>query len=205
MSYVFLGFSLGLSAGLAPGPLLALVIQRTLRYGVGSGLRIAIAPLLTDLPIVILALLVISRLPEVYLHGLMALGGFFVLWLAWEAWRETGEALSTDVEIPSAQQDLLRGMMVNFLNPHPYLFWGTVGAPVVIQAWNMNPWHAVGFIVMFYLFLVGSKVVLALVLGRARRLPTHLYHRLMQFSALLMLIAGGMMLYSAWQGLVAAL
>jgi len=205
MSYVFLGFSLGLSAGLAPGPLLALVIQRTLRYGIASGLRIAIAPLLTDLPIVILALLVISRLPEVYLHGLMALGGLFVLWLAYEAWRETGDVLSEEIETPSAQQDLLRGMMVNFLNPHPYLFWGAVGAPLVIQAWNQNPWYAVGFIVVFYLFLVGSKMVLALVLGRMRKLPPHLYHRMMQFSALLLLIAGGIMLYSAWQGVMAAL
>jgi threonine/homoserine/homoserine lactone efflux protein len=205
MSYVFLGFSLGLSAGLAPGPLLALVIQRTLRYGISSGMRIAIAPLITDLPIVLLALFVISRLPELYLHGLMALGGFFVLWLAYEAWRETGEHLMDETDAPTAQQDLLRGAMVNFLNPHPYLFWGTVGAPLVIQAWNQNPWYAVGFIVMFYLLLVGSKIVLALVLGRVRKLPPHLYHRLMQVSALLLLIAGGMMLYSAWQGVMAAL
>ena len=205
MSYVFLGFSLGLSAGLAPGPLLALVIQRTLRHGVASGLRIAIAPLLTDLPIVILAILVISRLPEIWLHGMMALGGLFVLWLAVEAWRETADAFSQDVETPSAQQDFLRGMMVNFLNPHPYLFWGTVGAPLVIQAWNQNPWYAAGFILFFYLFLIGSKVALALVLGRVRQLPPHLYHRLMQFSALLLLIAGGMMFYSAWRGVMALL
>jgi hypothetical protein len=58
---------------------------------------------------------------------------------------------------------------------------------------------------MFYLILVGSKIVLALVLGRVRKLPPHLYHRLMQVSALLLLIAGGMMLYSAWQGVMAAL
>jgi len=200
MSYIFLGFSLGLSAGLAPGPLLALVIQRTMRYGVASGLRIAVAPLLTDLPIVILALLIISRLPEVYLHGMMAVGGAFVLWLAFEAWRETGDISLDEVEPPSAQQDLLRGAMVNFLNPHPYLFWGTVGAPLVIRAWNQNPWYAIGFIVVFYLFLVGSKVVLALILGRLHKLPTRLYHRLMQFSALLLLLAGAFMIYAAWQG-----
>ena len=203
--YPLLGFSLGLSAGLAPGPLLALVIQRTLRYGAMSGLRVAIAPLITDLPIVILALLVISRLPEVALHGLMGVGGLFVLWLAWEAWHETGAVLSTDVEVPTAQQDLLRGAMVNFLNPHPYLFWGAVGAPIVIQAWEQSPWQAAGFVFMFYLMLVGSKVVLALILGRFRKMPAHIYHRAMQFSALLLLAAGLWMLYSAWQGIASAL
>ena len=205
MFYPLLGFSLGLSAGLAPGPLLALVIQRTLRYGAASGLRIALAPLITDLPIVILALLVISRLPEIALHGLMAAGGLFVLWLAWDAWRETGAGLSVGAETPTAQQDFLRGALVNFLNPHPYLFWGTVGAPIVIQAWEQSPWQAAGFVFMFYLMLVGSKVVLALVLGRFRGMPAQLYHRAMQFSALLLLAAGVWMLYAAWQGVASLL
>ncbi len=205
MFYPLLGFSLGLSAGLAPGPLLALVIQRTLRYGAISGLRIALAPLITDFPIVILAILVISRLPEIALHGLMAVGGAFVLWLAWEAWHETGAGLAVDEKSPSAQQDFLRGAMVNFLNPHPYLFWGAVGAPILFQAWDMSPWQAIGFVAVFYLMLVGSKVALALVLGRFRRMPPRVYHRAMQFSALLLLAAGAWMLYSAWQGLASAL
>ena len=200
MFYPFLGFSLGLSAGLAPGPLLALVIQRTLRYGAMSGLRIAIAPLLTDLPIVVLSLVVISRLPAFYLHIMMGLGGLFVLWLAVEAWLETGESLEEATTPPQAQQDLLRGMMVNFLNPHPYLFWGAVGAPLVVQAWKQSPWQAAGFITMFYLLLVGSKVILALVLGRFRNMPPWIYRRAMQLSALLLFGAGIFMLYSAWLG-----
>ena len=205
MFYPFIGFSLGLSAGLAPGPLMALVIQRTLRHGTISGLRVALAPLLTDLPIVILALLVISRLPEAAIHGLMAIGGLFVLWLAVEAWRETGQGLNPAEAPPSAQQDFLRGMMVNFLNPHPYLFWGTVGAPLVLQAWHVSPWQAAGFILTFYLFLVGTKVVVAWILGRIRHMPMPIYHRVMQCSALLLLGAGLYMLYSAWQGWMALL
>ncbi len=200
MPYVLLGLSLGLGAGLAPGPLLALVVQRTLRYGVVSGIRIAVVPLLTDLPIVILAILVVSHLSEIYLHAMMFLGGVFVLWLAFESWRETGEAVMMGDEAPTAQQDFLRGMVVNFLNPHPYLFWGAVGAPIVIQAGNRNVKYAAGFVIAFYFLLVGSKVVLSIVLEWFRRAPSSLYHRLMQFSSLLLLAAGGYMIYSAWQG-----
>ena len=201
MSYLFLGFSLGLSAGLAPGPLLALVIQRTLRHGFGSGMRIALAPLLTDLPIVVLALLVISRLPELYLHGIMGLGGVFVLWLAYEALRETADLSQTAETPPTAQQDYLRGMLVNFLNPHPYLFWATVGAPIVIRAWQQRPLFAALFILFFYLLLIGSKVILALILARIRLLPAHIYHRMMQISGLLLLVVAVFMLYTAWQGM----
>jgi len=203
MTYVLLGLSLGLSAGLAPGPLLALVVQRTLRYGLISGLRIAFVPLLTDLSIVLLSFWIVAQLPPVYLHAMMFVGGLFVLWLAYEAWRETGDAVLSSAEAPAIHQDLLRGMMVNFLNPHPYLFWGAVGAPMVIQARQQNLWYAVAFVVTFYLLLVGSKVALAFLLEKFRHSSISFYPRLMQFSALLLLASGVYMLYLAWQGMVA--
>ena len=52
MSDTLFGVVFGLAAGLMPGPLLALVIQQTLRHGPGEGIKVAAAPLLTDLPIV---------------------------------------------------------------------------------------------------------------------------------------------------------
>jgi threonine/homoserine/homoserine lactone efflux protein len=42
----------GLSAGLSPGPLMTLVIAETLKRGIPAGIRIAVAPLITDLPII---------------------------------------------------------------------------------------------------------------------------------------------------------
>lgn len=198
MTYLFLGISLGLSAGIAPGPLLALVLQRSLSSGAASGVRVSMAPLLTDLPIVFLAFILVGRLSEFWLHILMAMGGGFVLWLAYDAWRTAGRT-TTLVVATSARQDLMHGALVNFLNPHPYLFWITVGAPTVIQAWRRTPWAAVGFVVGFYVLLVGSKVVLAILVSRARFLNRQ--RQWLRFSAFLLLLAGCWMLYSAFQGL----
>ena len=58
------GVVFGLAAGLMPGPLLALVIQQTLRHGPGEGIKVAAAPLLTDLPIVAAALFALDRLVD---------------------------------------------------------------------------------------------------------------------------------------------
>ncbi len=186
---------------MAPGPLLALVIQRTLRYGVPSGLRIALAPLLTDVPIVAVAIGFVALLPPIWLQGLMAVGGCFVLWLAWDAWQQTHLPPFAHDVAPTARQDFWRGMMVNFLNPHPYLFWATVGAPLLVQAWNASPWFAVGFVLLFYSLLVGSKVILAILLGRVRHMPPRPFSWMMRGSALLLLAAGLFMLFSAWQGM----
>jgi len=200
MPYLFLGLSLGLSAGLAPGPLLALVIQRSVQGGLASGLRVAVAPLLSDFPIVVLSFLLVGRLPEAGLDIMLGIGGLFVLWLGFDAMRHAGDGIDTTVT-KTARQDYLHGALINFLNPHPYLFWVAVGAPTVVRAWRTDPWMAVVFIVSFYVLLIGSKVVLAFLFSRARALPQRQYTWMIRFSSLLLLIAGIFMLYTALRNL----
>ena len=60
--YLTIGTVLGLSAGFAPGPLLTLVISETLQHDIKSGIKIALAPIITDLPIIILTLFILSKL-----------------------------------------------------------------------------------------------------------------------------------------------
>ncbi len=166
------GVLLGFSAGIAPGPLLALVIAETLRHDVRAGIKVALAPLITDLPIVVGALLLVSRLEDfdTALGVVSLLGGCFVAYLGVESIRTRG--LDLDEE-PAKPRSLTRGVITNLLSPHPYLFWLTVGAPVTIQA------HGVGggvwsgaFIVGFYLLLIGSKLALAIVSARSRTVLT---------------------------------
>jgi len=64
MNSFLLGLSLGLGAGLAPGPLLALVIRSTLQDGAAAGVRVAFSPLVTDVPIIAIALLLAGPCPR---------------------------------------------------------------------------------------------------------------------------------------------
>ena len=61
MEFLIQGLLLGLGVGLAPGPLLALVISASLRGGTSHGLRVALSPLITDLPIIVISLFVLQR------------------------------------------------------------------------------------------------------------------------------------------------
>lgn len=166
-----IGTVLGLSAGLAPGPLLTLVVTQTLRHGVKEGIKVAAAPLVTDLPIVLVSLLVLSRLSELDLVlGLISLvGGGYILYLAYESFRPAPTDTDASGEEP---RSLRRGTLVNFLNPHPYLFWITVGAPFILKSWEEGPLAPALFILSFYLLLVGSKVLLAMVVGKSRAFLT---------------------------------
>ena len=163
MDAVALGLALGLGAGLAPGPLLAVMVAATLDRGFAAGVRVAAAPLVTDAPIVALCVLVLQGLPGEVLAGLSLAGAAFVAYLAYDALRPVPAAAAT------ARSDLRRGVLVNLLSPHPWLFWITVGGPLLVDAAEDSPAAAVGFVAAFYVLLVGSKVAIAGLVAAGRR------------------------------------
>ncbi len=84
-----------------------------------------------------------------------------------------------------------KGVLVNLLNPHPWLFWITVGGPLVAAAWESGPGHAAAFMIGFYLLLVGAKVVLAALISAGRhRLSPRAYRITLAGSGLLLAAAG---------------
>ena len=171
MSDTLFGVVFGLAAGLMPGPLLALVIQQTLRHGPTEGIKVAAAPLLTDLPIVAAALFALDRLVDAdgVLGAISLLGAAFLGYLAYES---VTTDLATHAGPATTPRSLQKGVAANLLNPHPYLFWLTVGAPILWHAWATSPVNAAGFLVAMYGCLVGSKMLLALLVGRGRTVLT---------------------------------
>lgn len=193
------GILLGLSAGFSPGPLLALVISQTLRHGMREGVKVALAPLITDLPIVLICFFLLSRFvhSQIALGGVSLVGGAFVFYLAFDSFR----AEPLHQEMPDRPpQSLGRGVLVNFLSPHPYLFWLSVGAPMMLKAWLQSPLASAAFLAGFYVCLVGSKVLLAVLSGKYRQRLTGRAHRiLLRVLGLLLLIFACLLLRDGFQ------
>lgn len=174
----------GLSAGFAPGPLMALVIAQTLRYGVKEGVLAAAAPILTDLPIITVSFIVLERLAQVGpAVGLIStLGGGYLFYLAYDTFKIEPVTLA---EAANRPQSLKKGLIVNALNPHPYIFWITVGIPFILRALPGDPWAPLWFFPTFFGLLIGSKMALALIIGRFRSfLQGRIYLTIMRILAL---------------------
>jgi threonine/homoserine/homoserine lactone efflux protein len=193
---LLLGLSLGIGAGVAPGPLLAVVIRSTLEGGFAAGARVACGPLVTDLPIIVLAVVLAASLPEAALAGLGLVGGLFVLWLGTEALRDVPEPVEVAVGGATVAGSIRRGALVNVLNPHPWIFWITVGAPILGDG---SAAQAALFLAAFYLMLIGSKVAVAAALGagRERLLRGSGYRWALRGSGLLLLAAGVLLVVEA--------
>lgn len=166
-TYLISGIVFGLSAGLSPGPLQTLVITQSLHYGKKEGFKVAIAPLLTDIIIIILSLLLLKQLEsyQPVLGCISFLGGGFLTYLGLESVRFKGSAIHFDLHPPNS---IRKGIIANILNPSPYLFWLTIGAPLMIRAWKHHVLAAVFFLILLYSLLVGSKMALAYITDRSR-------------------------------------
>lgn len=196
MQALLLGLSLGIGAGVAPGPLLAVVIRSTLEGGFAAGAKVACGPLVTDLPIIVLAAVLAASLPEAALAGLGLVGGMFVLWLGAEALRDVPEPVEAAVGGAPVAGSVRRGALVNVLNPHPWIFWITVGVPILGGG---STAQAALFLAAFYLMLIGSKVAVAAALGagRERLLRGPGYRWALRGSGLLLVVAGALLVAEA--------
>lgn len=189
---------LGLSAGFSPGPLLTLVITETMKGGIPSGLRIALAPLITDAPIIVGSIFLLASFAQAMtVVGFIALiGGGFLAHMGYENIRFKGIA-AADGAHPATSWT--RGIVANLLNPHPYLFWLTVGGPLILKANRSGMLVTALFLCLFYGCLVGSKILVALAVGRSRRfLHSRPYIWIIRVLGGLLLIFAGLFVKAGW-------
>ncbi len=75
------GFTLGLSAGMSPGPFQAFLANRAGARGLAATLPLATAPLISDIPIVAAVLTALSFVSPTFLTVLRIAGGAFMIYL----------------------------------------------------------------------------------------------------------------------------
>lgn len=197
LAYFLQGILLGFPAAATPGPLQAYFLSQTMRSGWRKTLPSAFAPLLSDGPIILLMLFVLTRTPDWLLRGLRIVGGLFILYLAFGAFVMFRRQLEPRVVVESSQKGLIKAVVTNLLNPNPYIFWSLVAGPILIAAWRESSLYAAGFMFGFYGTLIGGFATLIVVFATAGRLSPSLFRALTGLSALALFAFG---IYQLWSG-----
>lgn len=185
--FLISGIIFGLVAGISPGPLLALVISETVKHNKKEGIIIAIAPIITDVPIVLLSLFVLTKLSgfNIVMGSVSVLGALFIGYLAYESISLKGIRLELD---RVRTRSFRKGIITNFLSPHPYMFWALVGSPIVLKAYSISLISAFSFILGFYFLLVGSKIMVAVIVEKSKSfLKSDAYIYVIRFLGLVLL------------------
>jgi threonine/homoserine/homoserine lactone efflux protein len=196
------GVAFGLSAGLTPGPLLALVIAQTLTHGPREGCKVALAPLLTDTPIILAALLLTRSAAghEAVLGAITLCGAAFLLYCAWDClrWTPPGPGRN-DAHREKGPGSVRKGVLANFLNPGPYLFWMTVGAPLIAESQGLGWPTLASFLGAFSLTIVSAKSGVALLTWRSGPvLGSRGYALVMKALGVMLLFYAALFVRDAW-------
>ena len=198
LTYLVLGATYGFAAGAQPGQLQAYLISRAVADGWRPALPGALAPLFSDAPIICLVLVVLTRVPPLFVRVLQISGGLFLIYLAagaFETYRKAREAPTS-----SPGQPLIRATLLNFLNPNPYLGWTLVMGPLLIQAWRGAPMNGIALVGAFYMTMVAVTGGIVVVFASARTLGPRVSHLLVGASAIALAAFG---VYQCWAGTTA--
>jgi threonine/homoserine/homoserine lactone efflux protein len=199
--YLLFGLTYGFSCAIMPGPLTTFLVSRTLEHGWRRTLPAIFAPVLSDGPILLLVLLVLTRVPPRFEQGLRIAGGLFLLYLAagaWRAWRHFG--LRRPPPEHSGRQSVLSAAAVNLLNPNPYLGWSLVMGPLLLKGWREAPVHGVALLASFYATMVITLAGIVLLFHAAGRIGAKVNRALIGLSAIAL---AGFAAYQLWLGVVA--
>jgi threonine/homoserine/homoserine lactone efflux protein len=198
--YILQGLGYGLAAAAQPGPFQTFLISQSLSRGWKRTLLSAFAPLISDGPIILLSILVLSQVPDWLQRFLYFAGGLFILYLAYGAYRAWR---TFEFHAPQSgatnRQTLFKAAGVNALSPGPYMFWTLATGPILLAGWRETPLHGIGFLGGFYGAFISSLMVIIIVFGTAQKLGPKVNRALLGVSAIALFLFG---LYQLWLGIV---
>ncbi len=195
-TYLVLGATYAFAAAVQPGPLQTYLISQTLTQGWRRALPAAFAPLLSDGPVIVLVLLVLSQVPAWLVQVLRLAGGLFLLYLAFSA-AKTWRAFKSPAgaQPVSARWSLLQATFINLLNPAPYLGWSLVMGPLLLKGWQAAPINGLALLLSFYSAMIFTTVGIMALFAAARQFGPQVSRALIGLSAIGLT---GFGLYQLW-------
>ncbi len=166
LEYIIFGGGFAFAAAIQPGPLQAFLFSRVAADGWRRTLPAAIAPLISDGPIAILVLTLLHHVARGFESYLQGMGGVVFMYFAVKTFLEwRSMRLGTTSTAQSSPRTLMQAVVVNLLNPGPYLGWSLILGPMMLEAWGESPAHAVALVVSFYAVMLLSLAIFIVLVG----------------------------------------
>src|SRR5450759_2955386 len=198
LPYLIFGLSYSFACVVQPGPFQAYLFSQSITNGWRKTIPLVFAPLISDLPIIILVLFILTIVPPAVLGILQCFGGIFLLYLAFKAYKSL-RSLNTNYKTDTpGYGNFFKAVLVNLFNPNPYLGWSLVMGPMLIKGWSESPKNGIALITGFYSSMIIYSAVMVILFSVAGNLGPQVNRISLIFSVIAFLLFG---LYQLWSGI----
>ena len=132
-----LGFLIGLTGALAPGPTLVATIKASLKSGWSAGPRVTLGHIVVEILMVLLIIAGLSVVIGQYSWLIAGIGGAALLVFGVLTLCEAKNArINYDDTTETVTQPFMAGIITSISNPYFWIWWFTVGSALLIGAYQ---------------------------------------------------------------------
>jgi threonine/homoserine/homoserine lactone efflux protein len=129
---VLLGFVIGLTGALAPGPTLVATINASIAGDWTTGLKVSLGHAIVELFLVILILLGLATVALPYTTVIAGIGGIALVVFGILTIKGSRKATMRTSEVQEISNPYMAGLVTSAANPYFWIWWLSIGSAMVI-------------------------------------------------------------------------
>ena len=129
---VLLGFVIGLSGALAPGPTLVATINASIAGDWTTGLKVSLGHAIVELFLVILILLGLATVALPYTTVIAGIGGIALVVFGILTIKGSRKATMRTSDVQTIANPYMAGLVTSAANPYFWIWWLSIGSAMVI-------------------------------------------------------------------------
>lgn len=191
LSTLVLGFLIGLTGALAPGPTLVATINASLSGSWTAGLKVSLGHIIVETAIFFLIILGLAGLASPYTTTIAFVGGIALI--AFGLLTLSG---SRNASLATGQQQetagpYMAGLLTSAANPYFWIWWLSVGSALLIKSLEGGLLLAAVFMIGHWAADTGWYTFVSVGIARGRTvLPDTAYHRIMAACGIFLVLFG---------------
>jgi threonine/homoserine/homoserine lactone efflux protein len=142
-----LGFTIGLTGAMAPGPTLLATVNSSLKFGWTSGPKMAAGHALVELVIFILIVQGIAMAPQRYSSYISVIGGVALILFGALTLKGSKNASMVRPDGGKAENPYIAGVLTSAANPYFWIWWLSIGSAMILDGLRTSLFLAALFLI----------------------------------------------------------
>ena len=190
-STLALGFLIGLTGALAPGPTLVATINAALAGNWTTGLKISLGHIAAELVIFLLIILGIASVAVPYTSVIAAVGGIALVIFGIMTLSGSSTATLSSTPSHAVSSPYMAGLLTSAANPYFWIWWLSVGSALVIKTLEGGLLLAAVFMIGHWCADTGWFTFVSVGVSRGKTILSDTsYHRIMAACGIFLILFG---------------